>query len=122
MFIESLAMLTLFHSECTDKKIVIHSDKFMSDAKRVIDNEIEILQQDGKFILANPGPHRFGIGDKELCLFPPELTGESKWAAIIIDSEGNRSNHMFSTIFGLVEIMMQIFNAPDSPPPSNTEK
>lgn len=109
MSIETLAKLTLFHSECKERGIVIHSEEFMNDTKELIDKEITILQRDGSFIMENPGPYVFGIDDLELHVFPPALTGESRWAASIVKDEKERTDFMFSTLFGLIEILISLF-------------
>lgn len=109
MSIESLAKLTLFYTECKERNITIHSEEFMNDTKELIDKEIEILQKDGAFMMENPGPHVFGIDDFELHIFPPALTGESRWAASIVKGETERTDFMFSSIYGLIEILISLF-------------
>jgi len=108
MALESLAKLVVFYEECKEKGIVIHSDEFMTDTKKTIDNEIEIIMQEGKFMLDNPGPHIFGISGLALYFFPPELTQDGKWA-LIVEKDENRENFMFSTTYGLIEILIKVF-------------
>ena len=105
MSVETLAKLTVFYTECIEKGITVHSEEFMNDTKTLIDNEIKILQYDGNFMLKNSGPYTFSIKDVEIYLFPPNLTGEARWAASTL-KENERTDYMFQSIHGLVEILM----------------
>jgi hypothetical protein len=111
MFLESLAKLTLFYEECRDRQIVIHSEEFMVETKKIIDSEIEILQNDVKFLVENPGPHVFGIANKEVYIFSPEQTHGS-WAMVIREanaSTDSQETYTFSTVIGFLEKLIQLF-------------
>ena len=113
MFIESLAKLTLFHEECKERNIVIHSQKFMDEAKTIIDNEIQILQNDIKFLVENPGPHVFGVANKEIYIFSPEQTVGS-WAMVVRENDApieNQETYTFTTIIGFLEKLIQVFKS-----------
>ena len=114
MFIEALAKLTLFYTECKEKGIVIHSNEFMDDTKSLIDREIEILQGDGKFVLENPGPHIFGLGDKQVIFFPPELTDDNKWAVSVVKNDNEHEEFVFETTYGFMDILIRIFKQIES--------
>jgi hypothetical protein len=112
MFLESLAKLTLIYEECKEKGIVIHSKEFMDETKKVIDSEIEILQNDARFFLNNPGPHVFGIGNLEVYVFPPELTQDGTWALATRESgseEAMKEAYSFTTIAGFLEKLIAVF-------------
>jgi hypothetical protein len=112
MFLESLAKLTLIYEECKEKGIVIHSEEFMNETKKVIDAEIEVLQNDAKFFLTTPGPHVFGIGKLEVYIFPPELTQDGSWALATREAGSEvamKEAYSFNTIAGFLEKLILVF-------------
>jgi hypothetical protein len=124
MFIESLAKLTLIYEECREKGIVIHSQEFMDETKKVIDKEIEVLQRDANFFVSQPGPHVFGVANLHIFLFPPDLTQDGTWAMVTKehDSEEMKEAFSFVTIAGLVEKLIHVFKSLENGSTNNEER
>ena len=111
MFLESLAKLTLIYEECKEKGIIIHSENFMEETKKVIDSEIATLQEDAKFLVDNPGPHVFGVANLEIFIFSPTLTQDGTWALAVREagSETLKETYTFKTVAGFIERLIQVF-------------
>jgi hypothetical protein len=112
MFIESLAKLTLIYEECKQKGIVIESEQFMNDTKEVIDKEIALLQEDAKFYLENPGPHIFGFGKLEICIFSPQYTQDGTWVMATKQSGADKIDETFkfNTIPAFLKNLISVCN------------
>jgi len=111
MLLESLARLTLVNEECKEKGIVINSPEFMKETDKVIENQIEVLKNDLKFQMENPGPYNFGLGKRSIVIFPPSFTESADWAMIIYDEETQIKEqiHVFHTTYGLIENLAKAF-------------